>query len=416
MCTELQTCCTPARAIGSMGFVMQRIAYMPDSFREVNGVAHTSRNFAAHAERHGVPMLCIHAAVSSPASMHRIPGITRTQQGSVALLQLTRSRLAVPMEQDLHFDPLFLRYGPVIERALREFSPDVIHITGPSELGIFGAWFAWRMKVPLVASWHTNVHEYAARRLRWLSRFTGSAVEDAMEAAVFNATSRFYRLARVLYAPNADLCAKLEAATSRPCHLMRRGVDATLFTPARRTRPLDERPFLLGFVGRLSVEKNVALLPLIDAALHARGIPVRWSIIGHGSEEAHLRAGLRQATFHGVLRDDTLADAYANLDALVFPSHTDTFGNVVLEALASGVPAIVTPDGGPATIVQDGITGSIVPDAAFAEALAALLQDAAALHSMRHAGRAYALTCSWDAIFDSVRAHYPTSSTHLADV
>jgi phosphatidylinositol alpha 1,6-mannosyltransferase len=88
----------------------------------------------------------------------------------------------------------------------------------------------------------------------------------------------------------------------------------------------------------------------------------------------------------------------------------------VLEALASGVPAIVTPDGGPATIVQDGITGSIVPDAAFAEALAALLQDAAVHHSMRHAGRAYALTCSWDAIFDSVRAHYPTASTHLADV
>jgi phosphatidylinositol alpha 1,6-mannosyltransferase len=89
----------------------------------------------------------------------------------------------------------------------------------------------------------------------------------------------------------------------------------------------------------------------------------RFLIVGHGGDEAWLRERLPRAEFTGVLKGEPLAEAYANMDLFVFPSHTDTFGNVVLEALASGVPAIVTPDGGPPTIVRDGVTGRIVPDA-----------------------------------------------------
>jgi glycosyltransferase involved in cell wall biosynthesis len=96
------------------------------------------------------------------------------------------------------------------------------------------------------------------------------------------------------------------------------------------------------------------------------------------------------------------------MDLFVFPSHTDTFGNVVLEALASGVPAIVTPDGGPPTIVRDGVTGRIVPDAGFAAAVAAVLADPAKHAAMRQAARAYALTMSWDSVFEGVYAAYET--------
>src|SRR5258708_27797187 len=85
-------------------------------------------------------------------------------------LELRRSRISIRIEKDLHFDPLFWRHGRGIGRELERFRPDVIHITGPSELGIFGAYFAWQKGVPLAASWHTNVHEYAARRLDWLTR------------------------------------------------------------------------------------------------------------------------------------------------------------------------------------------------------------------------------------------------------
>ncbi len=115
---------------------------------------------------------------------------------------------------------------------------------------------------------------------------------------------------------------------------------------------------MLGFCGRLSIEKNVFLLARIRTELIERGITnFRFLIVGHGKEEGWLRQHLPNAEFTGVLRGHELARAYANMDLFVFPSHTDTFGNVVLEALASGVPAIVTPDGGPRYIVKDGETG-----------------------------------------------------------
>jgi glycosyltransferase involved in cell wall biosynthesis len=165
---------------------------------------------------------------------------------------------------------------------------------------------------------------------------------------------------------------------------------------------------VLGYVGRLSVEKNVALLPRIDAELRARGIVAKWLIVGHGSEEAMLRQTMPGAEIAGVLRGEALADAYASMDLLVFPSHTDTFGNVVLEALASGVPAIVTPDGGPAHIVRDGVTGRVAGDGEFAAAIAACVADTQTLAPMRVAAREYAMGCSWDAVFDRVVAAYPT--------
>ena len=107
-----------------------------------------------------------------------------------------------------------------------------------------------------------------------------------------------------------------------------------------------------------------------------------------------------------MLRGEALARAYANMDLFVFPSHTDTFGNVVLEALASGVPAIVTPDGGPHTIVRDGETGRIVPDDQFASAISGILADSAQHAQMRKAARAYAMTATWDSVFEGVYKAY----------
>ncbi|HMF54390.1 MAG TPA: glycosyltransferase, partial [Edaphobacter sp.] len=363
---------------------------------------HTSRNFLAFAERHGLPFLCIRAG-------SRANAFEQTEE--LRTLELRRSRASVGLEKDLHFDPLFFRHTHSIRRELLRFRPDILHITGPSELGLFGAYFAWEQGVPLAASWHTNVHEYAARRLDWLSRRlsppSAGRLEHGVETGSLWATTRFYSLARVLYAPNEELCSMLERSTHRPCHLMRRGVETGQFSPAHRTRPVDDPTLILGYVGRLSVEKNVALLKKIEHDLLALGIAnFRFLIVGHGSEEASLRSSLTQADLPGVLRGADLARAYANMDLFVFPSHTDTFGNVVLEALSSGVPAIVTPGGGPKYIVRDQETGFVVPDAGFAPVIATLAKDRERLTQMRAAARAYALTCSWDAVFSRVYDGY----------
>ncbi len=386
-----------------------RVAYFPDSFHEVNGVAHTSRHFEAFARRRNLPFLCIRAGDRSANLM---------EDGNVWTLELPRSIFSFALEKDLRFDPAFPRHIPIMDEVLDRFQPDLIHITGPSEVGMLGAGLAHHRGLPLAASWHTNVHEYLARRSDWLLKLlpdrhclsTGKKIQDLTLAAA----SLFYSIAGVLYAPNVELCNLLEAETGRPCFLMPRGVDTELFTPAKReTTRGEDRPFVLGFVGRLSVEKNVTLLATIHDRLLAMGVRnFRFRIIGHGAEEAALRERMTHVEFAGVLLGEELAKAYAGMDLFVFPSHTDTFGNVVLEALASGVPAIVTPDGGPQYIVRDSAgqdaTGRIVRDEEFATAVAGLMADPERHGEMRMAARSYALSASWDAVFDGVYERYQT--------
>jgi glycosyltransferase involved in cell wall biosynthesis len=376
-----------------------RVAYFPDSFHEVNGVAHTSRHFEAFARQRNLPFLCVRAG-NRPQAL--------VEDGNVWTLELPRGFLSFALEKDLRFDPAFLRHVPLIAEVLERFRPDLIHITGPSEVGLLGALLARRMHVPLAASWHTNVHEYAARRAGWFLRLLplrhSAATGRKVEALAMATAAWFYRKANVLFAPNPELCALLESKTGRPCFLMPRGVDAELFHPAKRTRDLEDTVRVLGFVGRLSVEKNIGLLAEIEHALNQN--KEKFLIVGHGGDEAWLRERMPRAEFTGVLRGEELSRAYANMDLFVFPSHTDTFGNVVLEALASGVPAIVTPDGGPCTIVRDGETGRIVPDDQFTPAIRQILADPDRHAAMRKAARAYALTASWDSVFEGVYAAY----------
>jgi glycosyltransferase involved in cell wall biosynthesis len=379
-----------------------RVAYFPDSFHEVNGVAHTSRHFEAFARRCNLPFLCVRAGDRAQALV---------EDGNVWTLELPRGIFSFALEKDLRFDPVFARHMPLIEETLERFGPDLIHITGPSEVGFLGAGLAWNFNLVLAASWHTNVHEYAARRSEWflrlLPREQAEAAGNTIEDIAMSAIAGFYKQAKILFAPNPTLCRQLEKLTDRPCRLMPRGVDAELFHPAKRNRPPDDRDHVLGFVGRLSVEKNVALLARVQEQLELLGQrSFHFLIIGHGKEESWLRERLPRAEFTGVLHGEALATAYANMDVFVFPSHTDTFGNVVLEALASGVPAIVTPDGGPKTIVRDGETGRIAPDDDFAAAVSGILRDPDKHIEMRAAARSCAVKASWDAVFDGVYTGY----------
>src|SRR5665213_191086 len=178
-----------------------RVAYFPDSFHEVNGVAHTSRHFEAFARRKNLPFLCIRAGDRTQAFI---------EDGNVWTLELPRGIFSFALEKDLRFDPAFPRHIPLIGEILDRFQPDLIHITGPSEVGMLGAGLAHHLDLPLAASWHTNVHEYLARRSNWFLRLlplrhsasTGKKIEDMAMAVA----ARFYQVAQVLYAPNPQLC------------------------------------------------------------------------------------------------------------------------------------------------------------------------------------------------------------------
>lgn len=385
-----------------MSTQIPRVAFFPDSFHEVNGVAHTSRHFESFAHKHDLPLLCVRAG-SRRSHLER--------NGKLWTLELPRAPYSIPLERDLTFDPAWPRHLPLVGETLEQFAPDLIHVTGPSDVGLMGAALAWHYNLPLAASWHTNLHEYAGRRFRHLLRgfpHTKSfGTAQVIQECAMVIASTFYSGAEVLFAPNRQLCRELSEATGRPCNLMLRGVDAQLFRPDMRTRSRGDREWILGYVGRLSVEKNVRLLPQIQRELE-RSNPgrFRFLIVGHGSEESWLRQNLPGAEFAGVLRGEALATAYANMDIFVFPSHTDTFGNVVLEALASGVPAIVTPDGGPCRIVRDYVTGRVVEEQVFAKTIAALMSDDGLCAEMRYAARNYAITASWDSVFEGVYSEY----------
>jgi glycosyltransferase involved in cell wall biosynthesis len=378
----------------------RRVAFFTDSFHEVNGVALTSREFVRFARRRSLPMLSIHAG----------PRTSVSQEGSVTTFEFHRAWVKWNLEHDLAIDLLFLRYHQNLRAALEGFKPDLIHITGPSDAGILGAILAYELGVPLVASWHTNLHEFGARRLAQMLWFLPERMreftESWFEAKALDYSVRFYRLAKLVFAPNAELVDMLARRTGRPAFLMSRGIDTELFSPAHRTRV--DGDFVIGYVGRLSPEKNVRLLAGIEQSLMRAGMNnYRFLIVGQGSEHPWLSGVMQRATLPGILRGEDLARAYASMDAFVFPSATDTFGNVVLEAMASGVPAIVTREGGPKYLVSAGENGHLASDAdEFAQCILQWSQAPKRLAEMRLRARESAERFSWDAVWEDVYRRY----------
>ena len=339
------------------------------------------------------------------------PETKTVTEGAHVSVELKRGRPALPIEKDMTFDlSLPFRHYGWMKRLLGDFKPDVIHITGPSDIGILGFALSQSLRIPLVASWHTNLHEYSGRRLEKGLGFLPFGLPHALghiaEVASLDMISWLYRFARVGLAPNPELVEDLKHWTKRPCFLMRRGIDTDLFRPERRDRT-DGR-FVIGYVGRITSEKGVRLLFDIERALEARGVKhYLFRVIGHGGELDWLRANLKQAEFPGVVKGEALAREYSNMDLFVFPSRTDTFGNVVLEAFASGVPALVTDACGPKFLIEEGVNGMVRPtDAEFADAAAELALELERLPAMREAARKYAMSQSWDSVFESVYDAY----------
>ena len=378
-----------------------RVAFFTDSFHEVNGVAHTSRHFDAFVRRKALPFLNVHAG----------PKTVLREEGPVWTMELERSPVGFRLESDMSFDLAFFRYRNQVKDLLLKFGAEIVHMTGPSDIGMLGTALAHELGLPLIASWHTNIHEFAARRL---SKMLGWIPNDAAKRAanfaerdvVLPLTLRYYQLARVLLAPNLELVEMLQQRSGRPVFLMQRGVDTVLFSPDKRN--CSNRGLTIGYVGRLSPEKSVRRFREVEEALMAAGIEnFRFLIIGDGHERGWLQEHVRNIEFTGVLFGEELARAYASMDIFAFPSHTDTFGNVVLEAMASGVPVVVTSSGGPKYLVNHGVNGFVADDdSIFVDHVVTLARDGDMRQLMRGRAREFALCRYWDRIFDQVYDAY----------
>jgi len=387
-----------------------RVAVFTDSYYEANGVARTAQALEAYAAQRRLPLLMVHGGRTTQV----------VEAGSVTRLELGRGAWSsFNLEHDLRYDLSLWRHLRTVASVLRHFRPDVVHMTGPSDIGQIGVLLARRMRLPLVGAWHTNVHEYAARRLMpHLTRLhvPGRARLCAwVERAALRAVLPFYGLADVILAPNAEWMTVARERLGKPAFHMTRGVDTDMFTPLRRSR--QDNALRIGFVGRLSAEKSVRELARLERALVAAGAPrFHIVVVGDGAEREWLRTHLSHGTLTGTLRGAALADAYADFDLFAFPSVTETVGQVLQEALASGVPVVAMEAGGPKYMLT-GAGGAVLADSHddWIRKTVALALDADRRRELRMPARQTAIARSWSAVFDTVYQAYATAITARHD-
>jgi phosphatidylinositol alpha 1,6-mannosyltransferase len=377
-----------------------RIALFTDCFYEANGVATLSRQFTTFANRRQLPFLCVHSGPRTQVAC----------QPSFTAVEVKRGPAAFPLDHDLSCDPFLSRYKNWVTEQVRPFQPDLVHIVGPGDVGILGLWVAHTLRVPLVASWHTNLHEYAGRRLNKLLSFLPDAWRECVcvtaEQQSLRACMRFYGLARFLLAPNEAMVHLLQERTGKPAFLMAHGVDTEAYSPQRRCRR--DRSFCIGYVGRLTPEKNVRLFVDLERRLLAQGQHnFRFTLIGEGNEREWLHRNLEFGELPGILRGEALAEAFANMDVFVFPSRTDTFGLVLLEAMASGVPVVVSPETGARVGIRHGVTGFHAPDLqSLTESVRQLMSSETLRQRIGAAARVFTCDKVWNGVFEQLYRTY----------
>ena len=244
---------------------------------------------------------------------------------------------------------------PAIVEALADGRYDLVHLCSPGPAGAAAAIIARVMDLPVVGSYHTELTTYTALRTR----------DPRLEFLAGAALAAFYGGCNVVLSPSPASDAVLRGLGIDPARIGRwdRGVDVARFSPARRDPAmLPAGRVNVLYAGRLTREKGADLLADAFLTARARDERLHLCLAGGGPEEELLRARLGDhATFLGWLEGDELARAYASADLFLFASRTDTFGQALLEAQASGLPVVAVAEGGPCSIVQDGVTGLLRP-------------------------------------------------------
>jgi len=292
---------------------------------------------------------------------------------------------------------------PAAVEALAEGRYDLVHLCSPGPSGVAAALIARMMGLPVLGSFHTELGAYAGLR-------SGDARLRAGMDAVLAA---FYGGCEVVLSPSESADQSLRALGIDPARIGRwdRGVDITRFGPERREPSLAGEVAVL-YAGRLTREKGVDLLAESFLAARARDPRLRLVLAGGGPEENTLRERLGEhATLLGWLEGDALARAYASADVFLFASTTDTFGQVILEAQASGLPVVAAAEGGPLSLIEDGRSGLLRP--ADAEALGAAVAAVAGSPMLgarlAEGGLASVAERTWDAALGRLAHGYLTT-------
>jgi glycosyltransferase involved in cell wall biosynthesis len=306
---------------------------------------------------------------------------------------------------------LAVRFSRTIRRRLAAFQPDLVHIATPDYLGYRALRWAQEHGVPVAASYHTHFPAYL--------KYYGI---QALEGFLWKYARWFYGQCEHVYVPSLSVAAVLRVhGITTDLRLWERGVDTSRFGPQnrdlrwRRHFGIDDDDVLVTFVGRLVLEKGLTIFADVIEGLQARGLPIKSMMVGEGPARATMEARLPDTVFTGYLGGDALPKAYASSDVFLFPSDTETFGNVTLEAMASGLPAVCADATGASELVQHGTTGYLAPPGdseAFLSYTARLVADAERRTRMGEAAIGRADHYDWTAVLARLRGYYEDVLAH----
>ncbi|MFC0524281.1 glycosyltransferase family 4 protein [Pontibacillus salicampi] len=365
-----------------------KIAIFTDTFTpQVNGVARTFQRFVDYLDEQGIEYrLFVPDAKEEDLFSNQVHRFT-----SIPFYLYPECRFSFPNMSH-------------IRKQLESFQPDLIHIATPFNIGLSGLYYGKKLGIPIVGSYHTHFDRYLQYYdLQFLSKW------------IWKYMRWFHQSFQTTFVPSYETKEELLQHGFRDIGIWSRGVDCSTFKPYRHTGlkaryGIKER-HILSYVGRLAPEKD--LRTLMDTA---RQLPenmkqkVHWVLVGDGPMAEELKKEAPDnMTFTGYLSGEDLAEVYSASSLFVFPSTTETFGNVVLESLACGTPAIGAKAGGVQEIITPDKTGALcapgnVGD--FVQTISELIGNELELRRMSYEAREFALKRSWEAIFEDLLYQY----------
>lgn len=374
------------------GLTAMKIALFTDTFPpDVNGVAKTLERWVRYLEKRGAECK-VFAPQKDGSDTYGSMSVERFYSIPFALYPECRFTIPNPVH---------------LSKAFKQFQPSLVHVATPFNLGLLGNHYARKHKVPLVASYHTNFDQYLQfYNIQWL------------EPLYWRYMNWFHQPCRKVYVPSATTLGHIGAKGLANLEVWSRGIDTERFRPhvdkheVLSAYGIDPGKFIILYVGRIAAEKNIdVFMNVIDALpqhIHENSHII---LAGDGPLLPSLAEQYKRdnMTFTGYVQGKPLADLFAAADVFLFPSEHETFGNVVLEAMASGTPVIGAASGGVRDIVQDGVTGYLRPPgdiAGFVRSVDALFGNVELRRTLALNGRQYSLQQSWDAIFDRLYRSY----------
>ncbi len=290
--------------------------------------------------------------------------------------------------------------------ALDEFAPDVIHFTSPSPCATYARKYGKEKGVPVIAIYHTHFISYVKyyfRKMKWLTPFC--------EKKAANITRSYYNDLEKVYVPTEEIIHELKELAHLKgdnLKLWQRGLDNQLFNPNKKDTPFIQRitgntnPNIL-FASRLVWEKNLDVLINLYKYYQTKGDAVNFIIAGDGVAKTELQRKMPKAYFLNMVGHEELSQLYASADVFFFPSDTETYGNVVVEAMASGLPCVVANGGGPKSYIEHGKTGFLCEPndtKGYYEAIQKILTDNELSSEISQNALEFTKQLSWESLVD----------------